>query len=261
MKKIKVLDSTSIKIIAIVLMFCDHVHQMFLSFGAPGWLTWLGRPVFVLFLFASADAFHYTRDRKKYLLRLLFASWAMTALTLLTQFVLPNQEIVLMNNAFTTFFLTALCSLFWERLRSGVKEKRAGKIITSVLLFFVPVLTFLPVFVSGILTESNLSLAQVIVTISLFLPNYGATEGGILMVALGLLFYIFREKRLVQVAILAALSAMIYFMSNSVQALMVFAALPMLMYNGRKGRGMKYFFYVFYPAHIILLYIAATLLR
>jgi len=32
------------------------------------------------------------------------------------------------------------------------------------------------------------------------------------------------------------------------------AAVPMLCYNGKRGRGPKTFFYVFYPAHIYILY-------
>ena len=33
------------------------------------------------------------------------------------------------------------------------------------------------------------------------------------------------------------------------------AALIMLLYNGQRGRGIKNFFYVFYPAHVYILYI------
>ena len=58
------LNATTIKIIAIVLMVFDHIHQMWAFSGAPMWLNWLGRPVFPIFLFAMAESFHYTRNQE-----------------------------------------------------------------------------------------------------------------------------------------------------------------------------------------------------
>jgi hypothetical protein len=42
--------------------------------------------------------------------------------------------------------------------------------------------------------------------------------------------------------------------------MMLFAAIPILMYNGKRGKGSKYFFYVFYPAHIYILYAVAWMM-
>lgn len=38
------------------------------------------------------------------------------------------------------------------------------------------------------------------------------------------------------------------------------AAVPLLLYNGKRGRGSKYFFYVFYPAHFLVFWGVAQLL-
>ncbi|MDR2658330.1 MAG: conjugal transfer protein TraX [Oscillospiraceae bacterium] len=97
--------------------------------------------------------------------------------------------------------------------------------------------------------------------ISLF-PSVLTTEGGYVMVALGLLFYILRKWRWAQVAALVAVSAALFIRGadETNQWLMALAAAPMFMYNGEKGSGMKRLFYIFYPAHIIGLYIISTLL-
>ena len=42
-----------------------------------------------------------------------------------------------------------------------------------------------------------------------------------------------------------------------IQWMMIFALPVMLLYNKQKGAGMKYFFYIFYPAHIYLFAILA----
>lgn len=39
-----------------------------------------------------------------------------------------------------------------------------------------------------------------------------------------------------------------------------FAFIPICMYNGTRGKNIKYFFYVFYPAHLLLLYILKQVL-
>lgn len=82
------------------------------------------------------------------------------------------------------------------------------------------------------------------------------------MVIIGMLFYIFRKWRWVQVGILALFSLITFLMNNTehgyhIQRMMIFAAIPMMLYNGKKGKGRKWLFYVFYPAHIFLLYIIA----
>jgi len=251
------LNATTLKMIAVVLMFSDHIHQMWAHSGAPLWLTMLGRPVFPMFLFIMSESFHYTRNRKKLLLRLLFMSWLMIALNyLLNAVLLPNDNIVLINSAFGTFFIATLYMLFWDIFITGIREKKVLKIITAVLLCLVPILTALPVLYLTTLDPPPLWLIRIF----FFIPNILIIEGGPVIVVLGLLFYIFRKWRWVQCLILTALSALQFFLfKDSIQSMMVFAVIPMLLYNGEKGRGMKNFFYIFYPAHIYLLYIIATL--
>lgn len=212
-RKWKLLDATTLKLLAAALMLLDHVHEMFASMGAPMWLTMAGRLVFPMFLFASAESFYYTHSKKKYLQRLLFASWGMTIFTFLLQRVLPNPNVVLMNNAFSTFFVTGLYMLFWDWLREGIRQRSPKKLLKAVLLFTVPILCALPVYLVAMLSfNENISgtTIQLLARIALLVPSILTVEGGAALVVLGTLFYIFREHRAVQIAVLLALSAVVY---------------------------------------------------
>lgn len=260
----EILDATSLKLAALILMVFDHVHQMYAWAGAPMWLTALGRPVFPMFLFIASESFHYTGYRKKYLQRLFLASLGMTVFTFVLQFAFPNPDIVLMNNAFSTFFVSALYMQFWDWFADGVRHRDRKLIVRAVLCCFIPVLCALPMFLLGGLTSKvvlPLQFVRFLAMFALLLPNILTVEGGCAFVLLGVLFYIFREKRGIQILFLLLLSAVSYRVDGGVQWMMCFAAIPILLYNGERGRGMKSFFYIFYPLHIGLLYLSAVLVR
>lgn len=260
--KWKLLNATTLKLLAVVLMFLDHIHQMFVSVGAPIWLTMAGRLVFPIFLFAASESFHYTHNKKKYLQRLLFASWGMTVFTFMLQKVLPNDNVVLMNNAFSTFFVVGLYMLFWDKLVEGIRDRKPMQAVKAILLCFIPVLCALPLlFAAALSSNENIpfTVIRMLVTLSLLIPNILAVEGGAALVVLGLAFYIFRKHRVIQILVLLIFSAAVYVVDRDFQWMMCFAAIPIALYNGERGRGMKNFFYIFYPLHIGVLYIISTL--
>ena len=261
--KWQILDATTLKFLAVILMVLDHIHEMFVSMGAPMWLTMAGRLVFPMFLFAASESFYYTHSKKRYLQRLLFASWGMTIFTFILQAVLPNPDVILMNNAFSTFFVTGLYMLCWDTLKAGIRQKSPKEIGKAAVIFLVPILSAIPVYLMAMLSfNENVpgSVIRLLARISLLIPNILAVEGGASLVVLGLLFYIFRKHRTIQIGVLLALSLIVYLSGNMVQSFMALAAIPIALYNGKRGKGMKNFFYIFYPAHIGLLYCIATLI-
>mgnify|MGYP000325756027 CR=1 FL=1 len=259
-------NATNLKYLAIILMVCDHIHQMFLEFGAPSWLNMLGRLVFPILLFLFADSIHYTRSRKKLMTRLLLMSCLMSIGNFIIGNLFDNGQVVLSNNAFSTFFVVALLDCGWDRILTALKEKSILSFLKGLGFILLPVLLTLPVLIFGTLLggESNISpiLSQIIGLLMLLIPNLLTIEGGVAMVLLGWFFYIFREQRILQFLSILIVGFIVYYTNpTNIQWMMVFSILPLSFYNGEKGRGDKNFFYIFYPTHIYLLYILASFLH
>jgi hypothetical protein len=257
-----ILSGTGVKIAGIILMTLDHVHQMFIAQRAPDWLGWAGRPVAAMFLFLCAEGFLYTRSRKRYMLQLLGGFLFMSAMNHILSISMPMEHISLINNIFSTLFLAVWYMWMIDRVIGGFREKSPAKILSAAGGLFLPLIVSL----AALLALQSKS--QTAALILLFIPNPLLAEGGFALVFMGVAFYLLRKYRLVQAALVLAVGALTwYFSKDSVPAdfqwLMVFAIIPIILYNGKRGkvqRGGKYFFYIYYPAHIYLLYCAAWFL-
>lgn len=76
---------------------------------------------------------------------------------------------------------------------------------------------------------------------------------GVLTIAV---MYLFRKSRIK--SMLAG--CLVLFFMNVNEWFAFFALIPVAMYNGKRGMKIKYFFYAFYPAHLLILYLIAVLM-
>ncbi len=73
--------------------------------------------------------------------------------------------------------------------------------------------------------------------------------GGILLIYF---FYQFRERPAAKIVITAAIA---FFCFGAIECFCLFAFIPILLYNGKRGPSLKYAFYAFYPVHLTILYL------
>lgn len=178
----------------------------------------IGRMAFPIFCFCMAQGLIRTRDIKKYMLRLLAAG-------ILSE---PIYNIAFSGsirypsqNVMFTFLLAAMAVWGVQKLKIEGKWRIAGQASAFFAAAF---------------------LAQRLGT------DYGAY--GVFLVAI---FYMLpgKPEKLI-VSGLFQLTA-----AKGAQMYSAFSVIPLAMYNGQRGPKLKYFFYVFYPAHLLLLYIIA----
>lgn len=253
-KNVQCLTSYALKMIAIVFMVGDHIHQMFYMHGAPLWFTMAGRIVMPLFLFMLSEGYHYTRDKKKYMLRLLIAFWVMSIGNQLLSSLLPLDGVVLMNSMFGTMFLAVYYMWQLDSLVTSIKAKNITKTLLSIGGILLPIIATIPMLYLELIPLTLLRLYLI------FIPTVLTVETGIFGIILALGFRYLRNYRWLQVLWLV-LFTVPFFVQGDFQWMMVFAAIPILLYNGKPGRKSKYFFYIFYPAHIYLLYMISYFMK
>ena len=223
-KRYQILDGTMLKVLAMISMVFDHAGDLF--FPGVLWPRMIGRLAMPLFSFCIAEGYAHTHDRKKYLLRMgLFALVSEIPFDLAFDGAvgLGHQNIML------TFFLSILALLLFDRIR-GEKDPLTGRYAVGKTV--LALLTITAMAGLALLVRADYTVFAVVAVF---------------------LFYVLRGQRpLIRcgagVAFLALTRTMGYYCATG------FSLIPLLLYNGKRGRGLKWLFYLFYPGHLLLLY-------
>lgn len=218
------MSGTALKWIAVVSMFLDHAAEVLLADFAVSSLLWrqiyevmrgVGRLAFPIYAFLLVEGFLHTRDIKKYQMRLL-----VFAVLSEIPFDLAVFHTLFYWNYQNVFFTLFLGLLALSGIRAG-EQDAAGKGLWKQAL---------AVLLCG-------GAAQ------LLKSDYGGF--GVFFIVL---LYVTRYDKKTQ--------TMLGSISLVWELPAVLAFLPIRMYNGTRGTCRnKYFFYTFYPLHLLILWI------
>lgn len=223
LKKIQRLNSTALKLIAALFMVIDHMGYMF--FPRVIWIRKVGRISFPIFAFFIAEGFFHTKDRRRYLLRmLLFAVISELPFDL----AFFGKWYWKYQNVMFSFALAILALMIFEKCRENGKWWG---------------------FALGLLGIAGCAWVSVLLK----------TDYSYYAVILVAVFYVFRGAgRACSNG--AALLFQVLDHPHDVQTWSILSFIPLMLYNGEKGRGLKWLFYVFYPGHLLLMYAIRMLL-
>ena len=233
------LNTFQLRLMAIIFMFIDHygavIHPTEMSYRI------VGRLAFPIFAYLLANGYRHTRNKWKYLIRLSFC-----ALLSEVPFDLTFGQSYGLNwdhqNIFFTLALglTALMVYDKTRLQSSDVLVRDSQMIKE---------------------EKKLSLLGLILVLAIgFLADLINTDYGMIGVVSIFIFYLLDQKQ-INIILTAALLFVVYF-SSYLQLYAIFALLIISCYNDQPGPSnffLKWFFYLFYPLHLLFLHLCEKL--
>lgn len=219
-------SNNQLKMLAMVTMLIDHVGEMLL----PNLLILrvIGRIPFPIFAYMIAEGCRYTKNRVRYLSMIACLGLACQAVYFIFMKTLYFGILI-------TFSLSILSVYCIDAFIKGrcLRNRICMVVILLAITFFVVVM---PV---------------------LFAEQGFRLDYGICGVLLPVVVYYARDKteRIAGTATVLIIQAALF---NSGQWFALLALPFLFFYNGHRGRArLKYLFYVFYPSHLVAIYLIA----
>ncbi len=246
-KTIKLPFSAAVlKWIALITMIADHVGASFLKYYFISYgktpvlkvtyevLRDVGRIAFPIYIFLLIEGYTHTRNVYRYILRM-----GLFALISEIPFNLAFYDHALFmdkQNVFFTLFIGLLVVHAMDRIamQGGIESARGGPANEKHLprSYFV-------------LSDIGLMMAGAMLAFVMY-TDYNAI--GVLAICA---VYLLRKR-----PVIAGLVCCLILMGSSVrEAFSFIAVIPISLYNGSRGRQLKYLFYLAYPVHLLILYL------
>ena len=216
------MSSFVLKIIAVISMLIDH--SGYLIFNGFSFMNYIGRLAFPIFAFLITEGYIHTSNLKKYFCRLLLFA------------VISQIPYMLFIGTITNdFSLNILFTLALGLLAITVYNKFKNK-----------------------------SLGILFVALCSVLAHFLHFDYGWFAVTIIFIFYIFKnEKKYMNILfVITTFINYFYYFAKTLRTehLLIFlfcslSLIPINFYNGKKGKNIKYFLYIFYPLHLIVLYL------
>ena len=235
------MSSFVLKIIAVITMFCDHSGYAIMG-GFSGFNI-IGRIAFPIFAFQISEGYKHTKNLKKYFERLLiFAIISQIPFHLfVTKFISSESNGL---NIFFTLTLGLLCMILYDYF-SNIENKELNlKLFNIELKKILGIFSVLLVAYIGSLLDVDYGFWGIIVIFS---------------------FHLFKNNKLAMIISFICLCVMRYGYYMIIAGVnlryilsCIFVILPIVFianYNNKQGHKIKYLLYLFYPLHLLLLYL------
>ena len=237
----KYFTASTLKTIAIAAMVIDHLYFLLLPpFGSPLHIgmRFVGRITGPIMFYFIAEGYHHTKDTNRYTLRLgIFAVVSYLPFIYFVTGGLPTRETFLNLNVIYTLFLGHLAL----RVLHEVKDILPKAVCLVVLLGL------------SVFGDWGIQAIAIILVFDLFRNQFTQQAMGYgIIVALTVLDPVTRVLQSINqgVTVRAYYNDIVFII---IQMGMFIPLLLLYFYNGEKGRENRWFFYIFYPAHLVVL--------
>jgi len=236
------LSGNALKLFGALFMLIDHIGM--LLFPSVIWLRAVGRLAFPIFAYMISEGAHRTRNKLAYFLRI----FSVGVICQLVYFIYNPSSPYL--NVMLTFSASVLLIYSLDRAKLSVIGGFSRREIALWVSLFVAMLFSVLAIGSFYMFDYGIMGILAPLFSSIFRTREGYPERLVRF-----------DNKFIHVSLMSIPMIVIVAESAPVQIFSFVALILLLLYSGERGRWrMKYFFYVFYPVHLLILQLIAMLI-